>query len=288
MRRALGTAQFGLDYGIANSEGKVLPTSARNIISFAKNNKIAVIDTARSYGDSEECLGSVGMEGLNVITKLPPLPSSCADTGAWVANQVADSLKMLQITQLYGVLLHRPLDLLSESGSQLYKHLQSLKGNGLARKIGVSIYTPDELSLLSKRYQFDIVQSPFNVIDRRLSTSGWLKRLSDTGVEIHTRSAFLQGLLLIAPNRIPEQFKPWRLLWQEWHNWLADQNTSAVQACLGFVDSFKEIEQVIVGVQSCQQLYEIIQSPEWKPSTDWPNIGCDDERLINPSLWGSR
>jgi aryl-alcohol dehydrogenase-like predicted oxidoreductase len=288
MTLALGAAQFGLDYGIANPDGKVSRSNVDAILALSKIHGIDTIDTAKSYGDSEECLGNIGTKGFKLITKLPTVPKGGIDIGAWVSAQVSDSLEKLQIAQLDGVLLHNPSDLLSSTGKELYAQLCRLKNEGLAKKIGVSIYSPNELILLLKNYRFDIVQAPFNLIDRRLSTSGWLKRLHDAGVEIHTRSAFLQGLLLVTLAEVPDQFNRWGLIWKRWHRWLIEQDRSAVAACLGFAFSFKEIDRIIVGVQSCQQLSEIIQGAQVVQSFDWPNIGCNDELLINPSLWARR
>src|SRR5581483_2256099 len=111
-------------------------------------------------------------------------------------------LLRLDVKTLYGLLLHRPQQLLGAEGPTLYQALQGLKKGGQVQKIGVSVYAPSELELLNLRYRFDLVQAPFNLVDRRLHTTGWLQRLKEDGVEIHTRSAFLQGLLLMSPAAI--------------------------------------------------------------------------------------
>ena len=88
MRIALGTAQFGMDYGIANTKGQVTRSEVKEIIQLAESRGIDTIDTAIVYGESEACLGDAGVQGFKVITKLPPLPESCTDVGGWVQEGI--------------------------------------------------------------------------------------------------------------------------------------------------------------------------------------------------------
>lgn len=282
---AIGSVQFGLNYGVANKTGKVTQSDVKGILQFALKNGIDTIDTAIAYGDSEACLGAVGCSDFKVVTKLPAFPDDCVDVGGWAREQVSASLSRLRVKSLNGLLLHRPDQLLSSNGAQLYKALQVLKDNGIVDKVGVSIYSPNELDLLSPKYHFDLVQAPFNLVDRRIQSSGWLSRLKDSGVEVHTRSAFLQGLLLMSEMDIPVKFAPWRELWSKWHAWLDLSKLSAVQACLGFPFSFPEIDKVIVGVDGLNQLIQIVSAEQSDFCADFPDLQCQDESLINPSRW---
>jgi hypothetical protein len=164
--------------------------------------------------------------------------------------------------------------------------LEQLKAEGVVQKIGISIYSPIELEAVTQSCAIDLVQAPLNLIDRRLHTSGWLQRLHDAGVEIHARSAFLQGLLLLPRADIPAKFASWNHLWDAWHDWLAArQSISAAQACIGFVQCFPEVDRVVVGVDSAAQLQQLIVAANEQPITGWPAITTDDENLINPSKW---
>ena len=186
---------------------------------------------------------------------------------------------------MYGLLLHRPQQLMEYNGKKLYQTLQDLKKNGQVQKVGISIYVPNELEVLTQRYRFDLVQSPFNLVDQRLHTSGWLQRLNNENIEIHIRSAFLQGLLLVLQDSIPSKFSPWSDLWIKWHDWLSRNNVSAVQACLAFPLSFPEIGRVIVGADSVDQLQEIITAATSVAPDVFPDLHCDAEYLVNPALW---
>ena len=282
---ALGTVQFGLPYGIANKTGQVPGVEAKNMLRSASINGIDTLDTAMAYGNSESCLGEIGTQDFRVVTKLPALPDRCTDVCAWVGKHVAASKLRLGTAELYGLLLHKPEQLLGPHGSAIYQSLRQLKDDGHVQKIGVSIYSPSELEALIPQYRFDLVQAPYNLIDRRLFSSGWIHKLKDNGVEVHTRSAFLQGLLLMKQTEIPTKFARWNELWQRWHGWLAENDSSALQACLAFALSLAEIDRVIVGADSQSQLAQILFAASSYPTGAFPALQCEDETLINPAHW---
>ena len=284
---ALGTAQFGLPYGIANQQGQVNRVNAKVMLELSFLHGIDTLDTAIAYGESEICLGEVGVQGFKIVTKLPSLPENCSDVGCWVREHVSGSLARLGVSSVYGLLLHRPEQMLGYNGKKLYRVLLALKDSGIVQKVGISIYSPNELPELTKRFQFDIVQAPFNLVDQCLHTTGWLQRLKEADVEIHTRSSFLQGLLLMSRKSIPTKFAPWNYLWEKWHKWLLGQKVSAVQACLAFPLLFPEIDRVIVGADSVSQLQQILEAASMSRAIQFPNIYCDDENLINPSCWSN-
>lgn len=284
-RLALGTVQFGLQYGVANQLGQVSLLEAKSMLQLASENGISTLDTAIAYGESEQRLGEVGVETFKVVTKLPAIPAKCLDVAEWVRQQVEGSLCRLRMSNVYGLLLHHSRDLLGLNSQELYKALYLLKERGLVEKIGVSIYSPEELELLTTVFRFDLVQAPFSQIDKRLLSSGWLQKLKDSGVEIHTRSAFLQGLLLMNRTDIPKKFLPWSDLLNRWHSWLDDNNVSALQASLAFPLSFPEIDRVVVGADSRTHLLEIVNASKNELITQLPNLACLDENLINPANW---
>ena len=284
---ALGTAQLGLPYGISNFSGQTSLAEAENMLKFALANGLDTIDTAIAYGESEMRLGELATQGFKLVTKLPALPDGCSDVGAWVKLQTEGSMSRLGVNSIYGMLLHKPDQLLGSNGVSLYESLQALKDGGQVQKVGVSIYSPNELDELKQKFHFDLVQAPFNLIDRRLLNTGWMRRLKDDGVEIHTRSAFLQGLLLMTQAAIPQKFSPWTNLWQTWHGWLADHAISAVQASLAFPLSFPEIDRVVIGADNVSQLSQIISAANWPTNCHLPNLQSDDLNLINPANWNS-
>ena len=133
---ALGTVQFGLNYGIANKSGQVKIGEVKKIIDIATKNNIDTIDTAISYGESEKLLGNAGINDWKIITKLPIIPNGSVNTKKWVKKQISSSLSRLNITHLEGVLLHQTKQLLESEGSQVWSALQELKQDGVINKVG--------------------------------------------------------------------------------------------------------------------------------------------------------
>lgn len=283
-RLALGTVQFGLSYGVANQTGQISRDDATTILDHAWTMGLDTLDTAIAYGESEQRLGEIGVGRWRIISKLPAMPESCPDISGWVRKSVSDSLERLKVNRLCGLLLHRPQQLLGEKGYALYKVLDDLKQLGVVGKIGISIYDPQELEALISSYRFDLVQAPFNVLDRRLMTSNWLTKLKESGAEVHARSVFLQGLMLMNATNRPARFQKWQPLWDRWHEWLIEKELSPLQACLGFVLAHAEIDRVIVGVDTLEQLQEVLSTVKVSPNPP-VELNCEDADLINPSRW---
>lgn len=286
MKLALGTAQFGLRYGVANTAGQVKLPEIKAILSASIDAGIDTLDTAIAYGDSEACLGEAGISSSwRVITKLPPLPASARNLPRWVNEQVSGSLSRLRVSKLDAVLLHRPSDLLGPHGDAYRKTLATLKARGTIEAVGVSIYDPAELDAIWPVYRPDIVQTPLNVLDRRLLKSSWLERLARHGVRIHTRSAFLQGLLLMNANQRPAWFSPWTELLERWVQWYTLQNVTPLQAALSFSVNQPAIERVVVGVDSVRQLREILSASSSILPMPPEDLCSEDLNLLEPSRW---
>jgi aryl-alcohol dehydrogenase-like predicted oxidoreductase len=287
MKLALGTVQFGLEYGIANREGRVTADAAASIVRRARAAGMDTLDTAAAYGDSEARLGTIGVADWRVVSKLPQFPEPCDDISGSAVAAARASLTRLRVPELYGLLLHRPKQLLESGGDRLFDALQQLKAEGLVRKIGVSIYDPSELDALWPRFRCDLVQAPFNLLDRRLITSGWLTRLAAEGVELHVRSVFLQGLLLMSAARREPAFRRWMPLWEGFDRWLAQTGVTPLQACLRDALAVPAIARVIVGVDSLQQLLEILAAADG-PADRLPDaLRTEDRDLLNPARWGT-
>jgi aryl-alcohol dehydrogenase-like predicted oxidoreductase len=283
-RLALGTVQFGLDYGIANRSGQISDAEAHKLIARAESCGMDTLDTAVGYGNSEQRLGEIGVAGWRIVSKLPSLPDNC-EAGNWVADAAAGILQRLRLDRLYGLLLHRPGQLLEPRGEALFAALCRLREQGRVQKIGISIYEPAELDQLCDRYRFDLVQAPFNILDRRLLDSGWIARLAAAGTELHTRSAFLQGLLLMGAAERPQKFRRWSSLFAAWDAWLRDNRLTPLQACLRYSLSVPEIARVVVGVDSEAQLIELAEAAQGALPALPPDLRVTDVELLNPAKW---
>lgn len=287
MKLALGTVQFGQSYGVANKAGQIPAAGATAILEYAASIGINMLDTAAGYGNSEQRLGEIGIPDWQVVSKIPAVPDGCGDISGWVTESVQSSLQRLGLPRLYALLLHEPQQLLGADGGQIYAALQQLRETGLVQKIGASIYAPAELDDLCRRYEFDVVQAPFNLLDRRLIESGWMSRLANSGVELHVRSIFLQGLLLMPSSDRPAKFNRWQAHWSAYSDWLRSAELTPLQACVRHSLSFPEVTRVIVGVDNSDQLRSIFEAaigPVPSPPSALPVHDCD---LLNPSVWAT-
>ncbi len=285
MRISLGTAQFGFDYGISNETGKVHPKEVEDIILFAKANGIKSIDTASAYGESESVLGKYDLKEFEVVSKLPPLEPNVNNSYDWTIKKFQNSLKCLGLDNLYAYLIHNPSDLISEEGHNIYKALKELKDKKLVKKIGVSCYKKNEIEEIYSKFKLDIIQLPLNIIDRRFEYGGFLKKLKQSNVEIHSRSCFLQGLLLMNTKDVIEKFPKSSKLFKAWQEWLDQNNVSALEASLNYPLSIKYIDKIIVGIETVDHLKEILDFYCQKRFFNFPDISTHDNSLINPSNW---
>lgn len=282
---SIGTAHFGQTYGLLNSTGSTDIVEASKILKIAKKFGIKAIDTAAAYGSSEKIIGSTGFsEDFQVITKLSAIPEN-ENITRWVEQNVHEALERLNLQSIYGILLHKPLQLLGNYGVEIFKALEKIKDAGKIQKLGISIYEMEELDTIIPCFNVDLVQSPFNIFDRRLENSGWLKRLKDQSIEVHTRSAFLQGLLLQSRDKIPNQFNPWMNHFNKWFDWLASENLDAASICLDYLIQFNEIDRIVVGVETAHQLEELITAASKNVLVEIPGFSIEDKNLLLPTKW---
>ncbi len=288
-RLALGTVQFGMTYGLANAQGQVSPDQVEAMLDEANAAGINTLDTAIAYGEAEELLGRMGVSAFRLISKVPPLREHVDAVDDWVVAHVEASLERLRVPRLGGLMLHAPDDLLGPHGTELARGMQRARDAGLADRIGLSVYSPEQLTALIDRLPLEILQIPANVFDRRFAETGWLDRLTAHGVEVHARSAFLQGLLLMPMERVPSKFAPFFPLIKRWHAWLNDEGAGAspVQVCLGHVASYTGIARIVVGADSLSQLQDIIAATAMSPLRAPASLTSPATSLINPAQWNT-
>jgi aryl-alcohol dehydrogenase-like predicted oxidoreductase len=257
----LGTVQFGLDYGISNSNGKTSQQEVESILQVARKFNINILDSASGYGDAEKVLGKNSLEDFNIVSKFLP-PAS----GYILEQQIEQTLSHLKIKKLYAYLAHRPLDLLSAPDQ--WKQLEVYRKEGIIGKIGFSLNEPRELKALLKAGIIpDLVQVPYNYFDRRFENT--IKDLRDQGCEIHTRSAFLQGLFGEVKPILRELHKNYKPL---------------PGRLLNFVINKPFIDKVIIGVENSQQLKQNIRELEKASSLPELDMKISNNILI-PSRW---
>jgi len=280
----IGTAQFGNVYGIANKTHKFSLSEGIKLKRILNKYSIKSFDTAADYGESEKILGKIGVKDFNIITKLPSkIPKK--NVFDWVIKCINKSLKKLKINSLYGILIHDTKYLRGNKGLILYQSLVHLKKIGIVKKIGISIYNMEELNSILPRYKIDLVQAPYNVFDQRLELSGWMTKLKRFKIEIHARSPFLQGLLLMEQNERPKKFNKWNKIFNIWHKKMRQSKISPLAACLSFVFSNRKIDKIVLGIDNAKQFVDIINLRMTKKISTRKLSIKNKSFLINPSKW---
>jgi aryl-alcohol dehydrogenase-like predicted oxidoreductase len=290
-RLALGTVQFGLAYGVSHDGGRVPLQEARTIVELAAQGGVDMLDTAAAYGDSEEVLGEIaGADSpFAVVTKTMPIRAERIDQAAVdrVEATFRQSLRRLRRDSVYGLLVHDPRDILNPGGERLWARLEALRDQGLAKKIGVSAYDGADIVAAIGRFPVAIMQAPLSVFDQRLLIEGTLARVAASGVEVHTRSLLLQGLLLMTPEtakarlpRVAERLGAWRRA-------LAEVGVSPLAAALGFALGQPAIDRIVIGVHSAAHLAECLAAAGHAFSFDYARFACDDLDVIDPRRWAN-
>jgi spore coat polysaccharide biosynthesis protein SpsF len=261
----LGTAQLGMDYGIANRTGMPESAEATALVKTAITNGAVFIDTARAYGRSEEVVGRAlgdGWQGrAQLVTKLDPLANCPSDASEdvvckYVELSVMKSLWNLGARILDFCLLHRADHIVAWDG-EVWRHLQNLQEAGLIGALGVSVQTPEELDKCLEVPEVSLIQLPMNLLDHRWEQMiPRLRAGRERGLIVHVRSVFLQGLLLTED---PENWyragvEPEAVL--DWlRSTLLDTGMDSVaELCVRYACGLDWVDGVVIGVETLPQL----------------------------------
>jgi len=282
---AIGTAQFGLDYGIANQNGKVNANEIRSILDFAHEKGINILDTAKAYGNSEKSIGNylkLTEKNWYIVTKL-------SDNNQSVIEQIQDSKEKL--TVMPTIILAHSADLFLDPMFQ--SKLQETKDKALIRGIGVSLYNEEEINqVLDSKIKPDVIQLPMNILDTRLYRSGVLSKLFDREIEIHVRSVFLQGLFYLSKVELEDGFKDIIPYLEKFKSISADSGLTLSEFSLLWLVSLKEVSKVIIGIDNVSQLKNhldtIKRNIDSSVFEEALSIHYENENILNPSLWPTK
>ena len=279
---ALGTAQFGMNYGINNSKGIVSDKELSDIFDLAKSEEINMLDCAFQYGNSEKRIGSLSKNNFKIVTKCPEIKSEIE-----LLNYFSESIKRLNTNLIYGYLFHSADNIIDYPDS--WSYMLKLKKNNKIEKIGYSLYNTIQLDKLLK-YNFlpDIIQVPYSLLNRDFEKS--FITLRKLGVEIHVRSVFLQGLYFMNPDSLPIKINSLKDPLKKLHIICDENNISIEELALKFVESNKNIDKIVIGVDSKSQLMQNIRiiknnSLDSKIISLISRIKINNQQLLNPSNW---
>tara|TARA_Y100000590_G_scaffold292814_1_gene329706 strand:+ start:21827 stop:22699 length:873 start_codon:yes stop_codon:yes gene_type:complete len=282
----LGSAQFGSNYGIANSSGKVKSSEVNKILAYAYGKGISCIDTASGYGISEKVIGDYFNENLNqkwtIITKLSGPPNLFME-------QLETSIRKLG-RKPDVVLAHTISDLFIPSFSDMISWLKNEMG---ISKIGVSIYRKNEIEkIFNFKYKIDVIQCPLNILDTRLYRTGLIDRIKENDIELHIRSVFLQGLFFLSEKQLNNNFIEVLPYIKKLKKISRDFGLSLSELSLLWVCSLNQVDKVIIGVDNIDQLKThcktINKEIDFEITEKITSIKYNNEKILNPSLWGER
>ncbi|MDB9992252.1 aldo/keto reductase [Amylibacter sp.] len=281
----IGTVQWGMRYGLSNKKATL--ETIRNILFYANRLKIDTLDTASVYGESEKLLGLNDLESFNIITKTPQFGvQNISQNEVYQLNKAFfNSLKMLKCNSIHSLLVHNINDILLPGGDAIILAMRKLKEEGYVNKIGISVYDSKQIDLIIKKFIPDLIQLPLNVLDQRMQISGHLEMLKKSGVEIHVRSVFLQGLLLMPIEKIPKYFDPIRPTILRWHKAANLYGLTLSQAALIFIRDNPYVDKMIIGFDDLAQFKVCTKDFLTKSSFDAKNLDCKDHKFLNPSNW---
>jgi aryl-alcohol dehydrogenase-like predicted oxidoreductase len=284
-RLTLGSAQFGMAYGVKNIRGQVPAAEVAQILRTAWDAGIRCVDTSADYGESESTLGRAFRESgcaLDVVTKCP-IDSSPTDS-------LRTSLRRLQRSRVAGYLFH---DIQTyRRNPDLWKDMEDARAQGLAERVGFSLYLPQDVEFLMERsIKFDIVQFPYNLFDRRFEPFFSILRVR--GVQVHVRSVFLQGLLLMEPSDVPAYFSSARTSIARIHSIAKAYGLTPNALCMAFSSAPPEVDSIVIGVDGVANLRSntaaFADSPRAKSAlTELGSVEIADESVILPYRWPRR
>jgi aryl-alcohol dehydrogenase-like predicted oxidoreductase len=281
----LGTANFGNAYGVANKGTIKSSMEAKELVSWAQSNGINNFDTAMAYGDAEAILGNSLNLSLrpNVDTKLDL--DSCTSREQIVKGAM-DSCKRLKVDQLGTIYLHNDQLMGSSNQTEIVNGLKDVLDLGVARQIGVSVYEQSAIFSCKKVLpELQVFQVPENICDRRLFFSKELLDLSAAGNTFVVRSVFLQGLLLMHPESIPDKLSPAKDFVSALNQFCLERSFSVLNLCLSYVESIAWSDRYIVGVTSIDQLNAITTASLSLPEDFERYLQVLPEEIVDPRKW---
>jgi len=285
---SLGTVQFGLDYGVNNELGKPSQDNVNKIVEYVVSKGVNFLDTAQSYGNSEEVVGiaSKPFDSLNIISKVK---SEVFEKN--LMNSVEISLKKLNVKSIFALLLHDS-KLLANWKSEKNLKIQNLKNKKLIKYFGVSIYTKEDFELALNIDSINIIQIPYNIFDQRAIKESWFKRAKEKNKLLFIRSVYLQGLLLMNKDDASNKINNVGNYLDKLDYYCNKLKISRNELALSFVNTTCEESIILFGCDTLSQAKENIdifnnikaidKESLNELEKDFNNI---DESIYNPGKW---
>ena len=286
MRLSIGAAQFGSNYGATNIYGKPTEEEVRKIIEYAGESNIKDIDTASTYGNSEELIGKLCDSNWRITSKLRSIPETIEDKTNWISDEITKSIKRLKRNSIDTLLIHNSKDFMGEKGKEVIKVLNKEKAKGRVNNVGLSLYDYSIFKEDNIVKQIDKIQVPFNVFDRRLVEKDIQNKISENNISVEVRSIFLQGVLLQDKIDRNIYFDKWPGAFEELDK--IKDRTEKISYCIEYIKNYSFIDKVIIGFQRLDELKQVctqFNREKSRGKSMYREVNYTDRDLINPSQW---
>ena len=286
-RLIFGTASLSGNYGISNPKNETDGQRAPELIAAAQKIGISSFDTAPVYGDAEILLGKY-LE--KKVTNQIDSKISMVDCLSFnrIQSSIQLSLDRIEVDHLDVLYLHEEEALFQTSNSDLISDLQKLRELGYFKKIGVSIYTIEQLRKIHTYFpQIEVIQVPENICDRRFRKSKLVEEIADSGTEFVVRSIFLQGLLLMKPADVHARMSSALPAIESLNRFASQEGRSLTDLCLAYAMNLKWCSGVIISAYNAQQLHELVTSRYLLPSNWEKEVEVMPDECIDPRKWST-
>lgn len=283
----LGTVQLGLDYGVNNQHGRPSLKLALEILDKAYDSGIRTLDTAEAYGNSQKVIGTFHKRNPTKIFKVISKLNAKNTINTSLSEKINENINTLGVKVLEGYMFHNYSSL--KNNPYLFNEALKAKKEGIIKKIGVSLYTNDEIEDIIKNYKtIDFIQAPFNLLDNQQKRKKAFESLKAENIEIHTRSVFLQGLFFSSQKTRNKQTGQLESYLNELDNIKKQYSLSTEKLALQYALQKDYIDYVLIGVETTQQLLQniaICNNKSHIPHEAVDSINVMESELLNPTNW---
>ncbi len=277
----LGSANFNQRYGFQKKK-----INQKHLKKILGQKKIKYLDTSFDYRLNEKFIKKINFQNLKIITKIKiPLKKKNSFLKN-VEKKIENNLSIFKIKNFEAILFHNPDDLKFSQGRKLLSILRNLKNRKKIKKIGVSIYEPNDLDHILKVFVPDIVQFPLNIFNQNFIKHRYFQHLLKKNTIFQVRSIFLQGILLKNSKKL-KGFKMNKKIssnLEKFDNFCKKKNISRIEACIYFVNSIKGIKLITFGINNKFELKEIFKIFNRKKKIKFENLNLYN-KSVDPILW---
>lgn len=281
----LGSAQF-VPGGSTPVRGRAPEVEVRDILTIAARAGLSVFDVSGAWGRSETLLGDLMPRPVPFrLTISSVRPDRGPD---YVEAEARASLARMAVERADAIVVPLAADLFSPHGAAMWDRLQRLRDSGLFKRVGVALHATDDPIGVCRRFKPDMIQAPASLLDQRMLADGTLERVAGMGIEVQMRSIFLNGLLFLPLDRLPNSLKGASSGLSRARRMIAEGRSDPLQAALGFALSRPEASAVLVNVANAAELSAVIAAAASPPpDLDWDEMAIDDPTALDPHRWAA-